>query len=114
MKTPVADEAIESRLRKLLDDKFFLEQDVNLIDLATRIGVNSKYVSDFLRYHYGETFMSYVNRLRVEESTDLLVKGSMTMEEISDRVGYSNVSTFYRNFTKVKGMSPSKFRESAE
>ena len=58
--------------------------------------------------------MSYVNRLRVEESTDLLAKGCMTMEEISDRVGYSNVSTFYRNFIEVKGMSPSKFRESAE
>ena len=113
MRTPVANDVIQSRLGKLEGEKFYLEQNVNLIDVATRIGVNSKYVSDYLRYHYGETFMSFVNRLRVEESKKLLQEGSLSMEEISDKAGYSNVSTFYRNFTKVTGMSPSKFRESA-
>lgn len=114
MRTPVANDVIQSRIGKLVEDKFYLEQNVNLIDLATRIGVNSKYVSDYLHYHYGETFMSFVNRLRVEESKRLLQKENLSMEEISDMAGYSNVSTFYRNFTKVTGMSPSKFRESAE
>ena len=114
MRAPVANDVIQSRIGKLVEDKFYLEQNVNLLDLATRIGVNSKYVSDFLRFHYGETFMSFVNRLRVEESKRLLQKENLSMEEISDMAGYSNVSTFYRNFTKVTGMSPSKFRESAE
>lgn len=114
MRTPVANDVIQSRIGKLVEEKFYLDQNVNLLDLATRIGVNSKYVSDFLRFHYGETFMSFVNRLRVEESKRLLQKENLSMEEISDMAGYSNVSTFYRNFTKVTGMSPSKFRESAE
>ena len=114
MKAPVANDVIQSRIGKLVEEKFYLEQNVNLLDLATRIGVNSKYVSDYLRYHYGETFMSFVNRLRVEESKRLLQEENLSMEEISDMAGYSNVSTFYRNFTKVTGMSPSKFRESAE
>ena len=113
MRTPVANDVIQSRLGKLVEEKFYLERNVNLLDLATRIGVNSKYVSDYLRYHYGETFLSFVNRLRVEESKRLLQKENLSMEEISDKAGYSNVSTFYRNFTKVTGMSPSKFRESA-
>ena len=114
MKTPVANDVIQSRIGKLVEEMFYLKQNVNLLDLATRIGVNSKYVSDYLRYHYGETFMSFVNRLRVEESKRLLQESSLSMEEISDKVGYSNVSTFYRNFTKVTGMSPSKFRKSEE
>lgn len=113
MKVPVANDVIKSRLGKLVEEKFYLEQNVNLIDVATKIGVNSKYVSDCLRYQYGETFMSFVNRLRVEESEKLLLEKGLSMEEISERVGYSSVSTYYRNFTKVKGMSPSKFRESA-
>ena len=114
MRPPVANDVIRSRLGKLVENKFYLEQNVNLIDVATRIGVNSKYVSDYLRYHYGETFMSFVNRLRVEESEKLLQEGKLSMEEISDMVGYSNVSTFYRNFTKVTGMPPSKFRKSGD
>ena len=114
MRLPVANDVIKSRIGNLVEEKFYLEQNVNLIDVATQIGVNSKYVSDYLRYHYGETFMAFVNRLRVEDSRKLLRRKDLTMEEISDMAGYTNVSTFYRNFTKVTGMSPSKFRESAE
>ena len=111
MTPPVAGDIIGARLQKLVDDKFFLKRNVNLIDVASMIGINSKYVSEYLRYQYGETFMTYVNRLRVEYSTELLKNGSRSMEEIADMSGYANVSTFYRNFTNVKGMSPSKYRE---
>lgn len=114
MAPPVAGDIIGARLQKLVDDKFFLDRDVNLIDVASMIGVNSKYVSEYLRYQYGETFMTYVNRLRVECSTEFLKNGSRSMEEIADMSGYANVSTFYRNFTKVKGMSPSKYRETSQ
>lgn len=113
MKAPVANDFIGARLEKLEEEKFFLTGNVNLIDTATRIGVNSKYVSDYLRFHYGETFMAYVNRLRIRCSTEFLSEGKMSMEEIADRAGYDTVSTFYRNFIKVMGISPSKYRENA-
>lgn len=113
MKLPVANDVIDARLSKLVDEKFYLVPDVNLLDVATRINVNSKYVSEYLRFHFGETFMSYVNRLRVESSTEFLNDKDMTMEEIANRAGYTNASTYYRNFTKIMGMSPSKYRESA-
>lgn len=110
-KTPVADDVIGARLGRLEAERFYLEREVNLIDVATRVGVNSKYVSEFIRFHYGDTFMSYVNRLRIEASKEYLMDAGLSMEEIADRSGFANASTYYRNFMKITGVPPSKFRE---
>lgn len=111
MREPVANDVIESRLEKLVGEKFFLDSGVNLLDIASRIRVNSKYVSEYLRFHYNETFLAYVNRLRIEFSAECLKEKSLSLEEIADRSGFSNVSTYYRNFTKIMGVPPSKYRE---
>lgn len=108
---PAANDIIESKLASLIDERFFLNPDVNLMDIATRIHVNSKYISEFLKYHYGETFLAYVNRLRVEHAVTLMSKGTMAEEDIASQSGFTNTSTFYRNFIKVKGYSPSKYRK---
>ena len=35
----------------------------------------------------------------------------LSFSEIADIVGYDDFSTFYRNFVKVTGLSPSAYRE---
>lgn len=112
-KEPVANDFIESRLGALERDNFFLKEDVDLIDIASSIQVNYKYVAEFIKFHHGETFMAYVNRLRIDYSTGLLDDHALTMEDIAERSGFTNVSTFYRNFTKVKGISPSQYRKNS-
>ena len=109
---PIADDIIGSRLESLEKEKFFLDPDANLIDLSSKIQVNSKYVSGYLKYHFNETFLTYVNRLRIEYSTECLEGGkTSSMDEIAELSGFTNVSTFYRNFIKIKGVPPSKYRK---
>jgi|GEM_PF-6916913 Response regulator containing CheY-like receiver domain and AraC-type DNA-binding domain len=113
-KTPAADEIISSRIGKLIENKFFLNPDVNLMDLSSEIGVNSKYVSEYLRFHYGETFLIFVNRLRVEHAQKLLAETSLPIADIAEQSGYISVSTFFRNFTKINGNNPSEYRENTK
>ena len=110
---PSANDIIKARLDKMIDDKFYLDPEVNLLEIADKIQVNSKYVADYLKFHYGETFLSFTNRLRVEYSTRFLDKKSIAVIDIAEQCGFSNISTYYRNFTKVKGISPSTYREQA-
>lgn len=107
---PAANDIIASKISALVDEKFFLNPDVNLMDVTTRIHVNSKYISEFLKYHYGETFLAFVNRLRVEYATTLMNSGTISEEDVATQSGFTNISTFYRNFMKVKGISPSQYR----
>ena len=57
----------------------------------------------------GETFNSYLNRQRIEEAARLIEKG-YSATDTAFLCGYSDFSTFYRNFTKIMGVSPSKYK----
>jgi len=48
-----------------------------------------------------------VNSVLAEE---LLAMKSLTIEEVAERVGYSEVSNFTHAFKRWKGVSPSQFR----
>jgi len=110
-KVPAADETIAARLESLVNENFYLDPDVDLFSIATRIKVNTKYIADFLKFHYGETFLNWVNRLRIEHAIDLMNDKKLSLLDIAERSGYSSISTFYRNFSKIKGIPPSDFRK---
>ena len=53
----------------------------------------------------GTSFKDYLNRCRIEKAAQLLGEG----EKVSTACigsGYNDLSTFYRNFKKYKGVSP--------
>jgi len=110
---PVANELIKTRMEELIRDRFFLDPDIDLITTAERIHINSKYLSEFLKYYYGETFMVFVNRKRIEYAAALISEGKLGMPDIAERSGFVSESTFYRNFVKTMGITPSKFKKNA-
>lgn len=52
----------------------------------------------------------YLNLVRIRNACDYLLQNKYSVEEIAVRVGYSNISTFYRNFNRFIGKSPFKWR----
>jgi len=58
----------------------------------------------------GCSFKAYLSQCRIKHAIDLVSLPSMTLTEISEAVGYQDFSTFYRNFMKVTGVSPSAYR----
>lgn len=53
----------------------------------------------------------YLNFVRIRNACDHLLQNHYTVEEIAVRVGYGNISTFYRNFNRFIGKSPFKWRK---
>ncbi|MFE6074728.1 helix-turn-helix domain-containing protein [Paenibacillus sp. NPDC057886] len=70
------------------------------------------------RYHFmrsfkaltGSTPYQYVLNLRVEEATRRLRLTTDSVTTISYRLGFSNVSQFYRAFQRVTGVTPMEYR----
>lgn len=56
----------------------------------------------------GATFKEYLNRYRVERAAELLLAGEK-VSVAGSSCGFSDFSTFYRNFKKHYGISPSDF-----
>lgn len=57
------------------------------------------------------TPMEYLNLVRINEACVQIQQNEFTMEEIAERVGYSDTSTFYRNFKKIIGKTPFQWKK---
>ena len=60
---------------------------------------------------YGMAPAAYRSLLRLRVGQELLIRTSLTVSEISDRLGYTSCSDFYRAFVSQFGTSPSEFRK---
>lgn len=95
-----------NNLERLMNEqKVFLEPDLNLIDLAQRLGTNRTYLSLAVRQFSGKSFSDYVNYARIKYAQELLLQGE-ALKNVEYSCGYISSSTFYRQFQRVAGSSP--------
>lgn len=55
--------------------------------------------------------VEYRNKLRLDRASTYLEYGDISVQEISDTLGYSTVSHFIKEFKKFYGVSPLKYRK---
>jgi transcriptional regulator GlxA family with amidase domain len=58
----------------------------------------------------GLTLIEQLQNLRIEEAKRLLEQGEMPIDEISDAVGYMDISFFRRLFKRLTGLPPGQYR----
>ena len=62
---------------------------------------------------YGTSPMQYLKNLRSTIAAKLLLQTDLSVGEISTRVGYTDVSVFYRHFVTIFGISPTEYKKRA-
>ncbi len=61
-----------------------------------------------------KTFSSYVEDLRMEKAHQMLQDTSLTIQEISKAVGYTNANSFYKAYKRRYGEAPRSTRQNME
>ena len=90
-------------------DQHYME-DITVTKLLSLAAISRSSFNTLFPEISGTSFKTYLSRCRIRHAIDLLSVPSMTLTEISEAVGYQDFSTFYRNFIKVTGVSPSAYR----
>ena len=57
------------------------------------------------------SFKEYLDELRISVSKELLETTTMTVDEISKKVGYINTRSFIRVFKKYTNLAPGEYRK---
>ncbi len=84
-------------------------EDVTLDDVSEYVGMTGTHISRILKKEIGETFVTCLNKIRIQEAVKLLKSGQYKVYEIAEMVGYSNYAYFYQTFKKYTGLSPKEY-----
>lgn len=111
------DKTILALKPKLLDlmnnEKPYLDQNLNIQQVAELLNTNSKYLSQLINQELNETFINLINRYRIEEARILLSdkkNENLTIEGIGQSAGFKSKSAFNTAFKKHTGTTPSAFK----
>lgn len=82
-----------------------------LKDIADHVGLSPYYLERMFKQETGDTPRSYLEKIRVDKASHLLMSTELTNLEISYEVGFQSPSNFYRVFRRLKDCSPSEYRK---
>jgi AraC-like DNA-binding protein len=104
-----------SPLSRILDQiRANLDKPFDLNRLSGDVGLSYSHVRRVFTGEMGEGILSYVYKLKVEQSKKLLLETALPVAEISRQLGFYNKQSFYRFFKKFEGITPHKYREASE
>ncbi len=103
-------------MRIVGEEKLFLNPELSIQILATHLATNQKYISQAINEHSGTNFYGLLRRLRVNESRRMILntKGTVNLQMVAEASGFSNRTTFHRQFKEETGLSPSEFTAMAK
>lgn len=70
------------------------------------------YLSRVLKKYYNRTTLDYISNYRMDVAKDLFKNTNFSINDISLKVGYTQVRTFNRTFKRYLNISPDEYRKS--
>ncbi len=105
---------ILGRLKKLMTEKeLYKDPNLKVNDLAREIKISGHQLSQVLNSNMEKNFTLFINEYRINEACRILSGDTnLTIDAVGDEVGFNAKSTFFATFKKIKGMTPSAYKQS--
>jgi len=102
---------IESVKRYIFEN---YDKELGVEQLADMVSMAPSYLSHIFKKETGQNLSKFIKAYRMEEAKKMLENTHNKIVNISNAVGYSNVSYFCQSFREYFGVSPQKFRNQGE
>ena len=96
-------------IREYIDNHY--AENISLNDVADQVQLSKNYVSAIFRKETGVNFLDYLTSKRIDEASKLLRKTNLSISDIAEKVGYTDVKYFSKMCKKNLGMNPSEYRK---
>lgn len=108
----VKDETKEKNLAPALEyiNEHFA-QDIPLENLVSLLGFSAQYICRLFKENLNLRPFEYIARVRIKNAKKLILNSNLTVNEISEQVGYSDSSYFCAIFKRYEKISPAEFRQ---
>lgn len=97
-------------LRLLQDGRVYLNPDLTVEDVASRLNTMPRNLSAMLHNDMHISFCRLINEKRIEYAKELLRSSDDKVEQVGLLCGFNSYTSFYRTFLKITGQTPSEWR----
>lgn len=87
------------------------DSQLSISAVAEHCGLSTKYLSLSFKDQKKENISSFLERIRIEKACEYLKGTTYTINEISEKVGYTNPHTFRTAFKRCMFITPREYRE---
>jgi AraC-like DNA-binding protein len=106
-------EKLDKKLEDLMKvHKIYLNKDLVFKDVAVKVGISDRLLSQYIRVKYHMGVREYINQFRILDAIELMKSGYLeekSLEGLCSSVGFNSRVTFFLAFKKLTGMSPTEF-----
>ncbi|MDM1555984.1 AraC family transcriptional regulator [Chryseobacterium indologenes] len=88
-----------------------LDQNCSLTDLAHQVGTNEFTLKKGFKELFGTTVFNFWNDIKMEQAKKMLIEGDLSINEISEIIGYKNSRHFSTAFKRKYNLIPSALKK---
>ena len=93
------------------NQKLYLKENLNIIDLANLTGTNRTYISHMINKQYQQNFCTFVNTFRLEEVKKCILEDpSCTNQILAEKCGFSSADSMKRVVKNISGLSVTELK----
>lgn len=92
-------------------ENHYHESNLNIQQLADVSGVSEVYFRKMFTEIYGIPPKKYINLIRITKAKELLLSDEISMQQISEEVGFHDVYSFCKAFRKANDCTPTEYRK---
>ncbi|WP_415066197.1 response regulator [Lacrimispora sp.] len=101
--------SLAMKIREIVNEEYDSNQ-ISLEYVGEKVHKNTAYISKIFKNEFGCNFSDYIITKRLEKSRKLLEDPARKVYEISEELGWADVSNYIKLFKKKYGISPKEYR----
>ncbi len=84
---------------------------VSLDEISEKFFMSKSGFCIFFKKHTGKNFSNFLNEVRINSASKLLLETDMPVSDICYKIGYNNLSYFNRIFKEIQKIAPVEYRK---
>lgn len=89
----------------------YSDHNMTLESIAESLYISKSHLSRLFKQVTGESFLDHLRRVRLSGACAMLVDTEMTVNEIMEKCGMRDATSFYKAFSEYAGMTPNQYRK---
>lgn len=103
-----ADEKLMERVMKVINDNIS-NPELSVEMIAGRVGISRVHLHRKLKELTNQTTRDFIRNIRLKQAASLLIDKNLTVTEVAEATGFSNLAYFSSAFKDLYGVSPSVY-----